>query len=696
MTNRGMTWGMGWGALCAAAFVAGCGGGAGEPGGPQTPNEARLQAVRAGDLVGFFKTKVAQRVAAGLPGTAVTVPTVSDPALAGSVVVNTGTPLVGPQVEEDGFVRADGGMLYALHRAYSAGTGSALEQHPPRFSAMARLPDHSLRSVGRVALDDKFVPYGFYVAGGGTRAAVISQQNPYADRQPGVPFATPGESTTPANAQARTDGTADTTVVPEYSRTLSLDVFSIGKDVVPAQLKRMRIDGLVVGSRLVGNTLYLVTTWSPDLTHFAVPAGANAAAVEAALKDLKTADILPTLRVDNGQPQPLVTEADCLLQPGNASLDLQVTTITAIDLASAGLARSSRCFAGGSEGLYLGASSVYLASSRQYHYGGDVINMVFPTGSRTDIHRFALRGSQVDYSASGTVDGHLGWDVTRLGQRMNEYQGDLRVVTFTGQTGQSGAPPVTIQSKPVSTAVLSVLRDPPGDNRLTLLAKLPIRQRLSPTGQAGQQIDTVHFAGTRAYAATYLASDPVYVMDLAAANNPAMAGELAAQGYTRHLFPLPNGWLLGVGRDLTDGGTEAGVPLALFDVRNPAQGRRVATDKLGREGSSTALGVGRPVLNVQQVGSRVLLAFPARAMHAPSLIGTPPPVRGLQGAARWEVNTTQGTLTQRSMLVTSTLLSTPPDSGWNAQFDLYNERSLQVDAAVYQVSGGQTFYKVGD
>ena len=28
-------------------------------------------------------------------------------------------------------------------------------------------------------------------------------------------------------------------------------------------------------------------------------------------------------------------------------------------------------------------------------YGGDVINMVFPTGSRTDIHKFALRGSQV-------------------------------------------------------------------------------------------------------------------------------------------------------------------------------------------------------------------------------------------------------------------------------------------------------------
>ena len=58
--------GLGWGALCAAAFVGGCGGGSVDVGGPQTPNEARLQSARSGDLVGYFKTKVAQRVAAGL------------------------------------------------------------------------------------------------------------------------------------------------------------------------------------------------------------------------------------------------------------------------------------------------------------------------------------------------------------------------------------------------------------------------------------------------------------------------------------------------------------------------------------------------------------------------------------------------------------------------------------------------------
>ncbi|MDP3230648.1 MAG: beta-propeller domain-containing protein [Acidovorax sp.] len=677
--------GLGWGAMCAVAFVGGCGGGSGDVGGPQTPNEARLQNARYGDVVGYFKTKVVQRVAAGLPGTAITVPTVGGLTTAGSVVANTGTPLVGPMVEEDGLLKADGSMVYALHRGYATDAG----KEPPRFSAMARLADDSLRSVGRVTLDPKFVPHGFYVAGGGTRAAILSQQDPYADRQPGFAFA--------AAAPLTGDGNAGTTVLPEYSRTLSVDVFAIGKDVAPAQLKQMRIDGLVVGSRLIGNTLYLVTTWSPDLTRFSVAAGATEWAVDTALKDLKTADILPALRVNGGQAQPLVTEADCLVQTANASLALQVTTVTAIDLSSSSLARTSRCFAGGSEGLHMGASSVYLASSRQYRYTGDVANTVFPTGSRTDIHRFALRGAQVGYSASGSVDGHLGWDLGRLPARMNEYQGDLRVVSYTGQTGQSGTAPVTIQSKPVSTAVLSVLRDHPGDSRLTLLSKLPIRQRLSPLGQGGQQIDTVHFAGARAYATTFLQTDPVYVVDLGNPANPAMAGEFAASGHKEHLFPLPNGWLLGIGQDRSNGGTADGIPLALFDVRNPAQARRVATDTLGLDGSTNTLGGVRPVLNVLQQGSRVLVAFPARAMRVSAIVGTPPPVRGEQGAARWEVHTNTGTLAQRSMLVSSRLTSADPSvPGWNGQNELWNERSLQIDNAVYQLSGGQTFYKVGD
>lgn len=77
-----------WLAVATAAFVAGCGGG--EGGNPQMPNEARLQVARSGDLVAYFKAKIAQRVALGYPGTAITVPTVGGLSSAGSVVTHTG------------------------------------------------------------------------------------------------------------------------------------------------------------------------------------------------------------------------------------------------------------------------------------------------------------------------------------------------------------------------------------------------------------------------------------------------------------------------------------------------------------------------------------------------------------------------------------------------------------------------------
>ncbi len=658
-----------WLAVATAAFVAGCGGG--EGGNPQTPNEARLQVARSGDLVAYFKAKIAQRVALGYPGTAITVPTVGGLSSAGSVVTHTGAPLAGAVVEEDALIKSEGNMLYGVHRAYATDTG----REPPRLAAMARAADGSLSSVGSATLDAKYIPQGFYVAGGGTRAAVLSQQDPYADRQPVVAAAD-----------------ASITVLPEYSRTLSLDLFAIHKDMAPAQIKQMRIDGLLVGSRLIGNMLYLVTTWSPDLTRFTVPAGATASAVDAALKDLNTAALIPTLRVDGGQPQPLVNEADCLVQTGNASLSLQLTSITAIDLTSSSLARTSRCFAGGSEAVHLGARSVYVASSRQYRYGGDVANAVFPADSRTDIHKFSFRGAQVDYDASGSVDGHLGWDLRRLPSRLNEYQNDLRVLTFTGKTGQSGMPPVTIQAQQASPALLTVLRDSGRDSYLGPQAKLPIRPR---TARGDQQIDNLFFAGARAYATPFTNTEPVWVLDLANPANPTVAGELAAGGHADHLVPLPNGLLLGVGKDSALGGVADGIQLAVFDVRNAAQGKRLAAQTAGGRGSITTLDSTRPVLNLQAVEGKVRIAFPARVYQAPTGVGTPPPVRGYQGALRLEVNTTTGALAQRSMVVSTAILNgdTP---GLYSRFDIANERSLQVDNVAYQLSGGQVFTRAGD
>lgn len=647
-------------AILAAAFVAGCGGGGGGSGeAPQpAPNEARMSVAQPGDVVAYFKAKIAQRAALGLNGTALTAPTVGGVATAGSVVAHAGVSQTDPGVEEDNLLKSEGSMVYAAQRAYGQGT----DAQPPRLAALARLADGSLQSIARVTLDPQYIPSGLVLASTGTRVAVLSQEDPYYNRQP-------------VNPQ----------IAPEYSRKMSLDVFAASSGATPAQIKRMRIDGLLLGSRQIGNTLYVVSTWSPDLTRFAVPAGSTAAQAQTALAALDAAALLPTVQVDAGTAQPLVNETDCLVHPANASLALQLTTITAIDLASSNLARSSRCFAGGSEGLYFGAAHVYVASSRQYRYDNDVPSTVFPAGSRTDIHKFALKPGQIDYRASANVEGHLGWDATRIAQRFSEYQGDLRVQTFTGDIGQSGQLPVSIQSKPAQPALLHVLRENTAERSLNRLATLPGTQRTAPLAPAGQQLDVLHFVGPRAYALSLNRASALKVVDLANPADPGLAGDLPGAGYADHLYALPNGLLLGVGKDTSVGGSADGIQLALFDARNAADPKRIAADALGMRGSVMALATARQALHIQTQGARTRIAFPARVYETAT--------SGYQGAVRLEVDTTALTLKALASLSSTEV----PSSilGWETRYILANERTLQPSGnAVYYTSGGLTYYLV--
>ncbi len=679
MTMRGLRTVPHWrlAGLALALGLAGCGGGDGGNPGPAPVNEASLRAVQANGLLAFFKDKVAERAAAGLPGTAITVPTVNAPEATSSVVTHAGSAVFEPVAEEADLLKADAGMVYALHRAYATTAG----KEPPRLAAMARLADGSLQSKAQFALDAQFIPAGLHLAADSSRLAVLAAQDPYAGRQ-------------------TIAGTGGTQFVPEYSRAFALDIYAAARGMAPSPLQRMRIDGLLLGSRVMGSTLYVVSTWSPDLTGFAVPAGASRADVDKALSNLQAPMLLPTVRVDGGTPQALVAAEDCFVQPGNASLALQVTTITAIDLGAPGMPRASRCFAGGSEALHLGTASVYFATSRNYRYGPNAAELVFPAGSRTDLHKFSLRPGQVEYRASGFVDGHLGWDARRLSERLNEFQGDLRLLTFSGARGQSGQPPVTIQAKPTAPAVLQVLREDAGQRMLARIGSVAIQTKISPVIEGGQQVDTVTFAGPRAYASTFLSSDPTYVLDLSAPAQPAQAGELPVSGATHRLVALPQGWVLTVGRDgrpPLDGEigvptVPEGVPIGLIDARNPSQPRQVGTVLLGRRGTTTGLDAGRQALHLLQSpqgGSKWRVAFPARIYQpeANSRVG-------YQGAARLELDLASGSLAQLPTLG-AVDLATVNDGDLLGRYLLANERSLQIDSATYHLSGGKTFYMAG-
>jgi hypothetical protein len=102
----------------------------------------------------------------------------------------------------------------------------------------------------------------------------------------------------------------------------------------------------------------------------------------------------------------------------------------------------------------------------------------------------------------------------------------------------------------------------------------------------GEQIYSVRFIGEAAYVVTFRQTDPLYTIDLADPTNPRVVGELKILGYSAYLHPVGDGLLLGIGQDATDTGQVKGTQVSVFDVRDPADPRRIDQFTLS-EGSSS-------------------------------------------------------------------------------------------------------------
>jgi hypothetical protein len=623
-------------ALSALVLLSACGGGSLPK---SAAGEEALRPAKAGELVAYFKSRLIQRnggpFANGGGGAVPNLPGETDGTLAGTNLQEAG-------VDEDDLIKTDGIAVYALH-PYGSNAGAL----PPALEVRTILQDGGLGTTRRAALDPQSAASGMYLVPGAQRVAVLGT------RQGNV----------------------------------SLEVFDVPAGAQPARAHQVLIDGTAVSSRRIGNVLYVASTFSPNLNGYWWVPGTPQAQIDAALAGLQVSALLPTIRVNGGSAVPLVAEEDCQLQPANASLGLEVTTITAIDLSTPLLERRSRCFVGSGRTLYMSPAAVYVATSRTYGVASAVGASVMPQETTTDIHKFALQGLQIDYRGSGSVTGHLGWDPEKMPYRMSEYQGDLRIVTYTQPTGWWGVPSIataaTTRQDPPSPAVLTVLREGPAAGRLVQVATLPNRQRPAALGHAGEQVYAVQFAGPLAYVVTFRRTDPLYVLDLSDPTDPKTAGELTVPGYSDYLFPLADGKLLGVGRDASADGLVQGLKIALFDVGDPARPALLASRSLGGRGSSSTLDYSRHGINIFQQGSRARVALPVLALTSGA---------GQRGLARYVVDTAAGTIQERTMVAPPLAAQSDSDPYSFFRPQLWLDRSIQTADGTYYLSNGQVRY----
>jgi len=479
----------------------------------------------------------------------------------------------------------------------------------------------------------------------------------------------------------------------------------------PSVASSFKIDGQIISSRRIGNHLFVATRYYPYLR------GINryemtSEEYQTAVENFDLASALPQYTdLSSGATNDLIDPKGCFVATQPSQQDWYYTpdivSLAVIDLDSMQLT-DSECFLGSSETLYATPNSVFLATTRWGYSSSEFEGTATDTGgittddeiatgpardprTDTDIHQFAINGSQLNYSGSGTVSGHLGWNPTRKPFRMSEKDGFLRVATFADQQNESVSP--------INLTVLDVQ----GDGQLQRIAQLPNPNHPQHIGKPGEQLYASRFLGDKAYLVTFRQTDPLYVVDLSNPADPKLAGELEIEGYSDYLHPIGEDYLLGIGRDAvatTDelgfggGGLIQGVKLSLFNVSDAQNPTEVQSMVIGERGTQSGALQNHRAITVQAGNSnrptRVTFGINVHGNAIPREIGDPWAwyrwnYTGLHG---FEVITgTDARIEQRGVMIVNSASNQTGSDYWSSGED----RSVIVGDSVYYVHGSDVY-----
>jgi inhibitor of cysteine peptidase len=230
-------------------------------------------------------------------------------------------------------------------------------------------------------------------------------------------------------------------------------------------------------------------------------------------------------------------------------------------------APSSTGFAGYTNLMYMSENALYLASNSYY---------TFPS----HIRQIKWTKDSVRLNSVATYFGAI-----KDRWAMNEYADSngikLAIATTISQTSFMPAPAV-VNDMPASTNRINYL--------LVFSENNGHLSKLSESNYFGanEAIQSVRFVGDLAYVVTFRLTDPLFIFDLSDRGNIRQLGELKVPGFSTHLRPLTNHYLLGVGYDTQDsqGATrQAGIQVSLFDVNQTSNPIRKNVFTLGVRGS---------------------------------------------------------------------------------------------------------------
>ncbi|WP_232678151.1 beta-propeller domain-containing protein [Nocardioides sp. R-C-SC26] len=363
--------------------------------------------------------------------------------------------------------------------------------------------------------------------------------------------------------------------IAPQTRVLRIDV---SDPTAPSIDQTLDVDAASVTARQHGSDVRLVLRSGLPEFDFVRPGrgnGGQRTATEAnrrLIAESTLADWLPTLSIDDGAPEQLVS-CDQVAIP-RADLGLGTMTVVGFDAASpvddvAGLA--SLGVAADAPLAYESTDRLYLAASPPPT--GMCWDLCTPTiggfrgtsSGTTTFYEFGLDGPAASYVGAGEVEGTV-----RDRWSMDEADGVLRVaVGPSSETGNFNSV-VTLRSE--------------GDELVEI-------GRLDGLGR-NEDIQSVRWFDGLALLVTFRRIDPFYAVDLTDVENPTLLGELKIPGFSSYLHPLGGERVLGLGEgpQRTPSGRRSwGGQVGLFDVTDLTDPQRIDVHGYG-PGSRTLAG----------------------------------------------------------------------------------------------------------
>lgn len=315
-----------------------------------------------------------------------------------------------------------------------------------------------------------------------------------------------------------------------YREYTVAETFDIGNPAEPKSIGKITQSGNFYTMRVTGDYVYMLSNYYPDMQCTAKDAEAYIPTVQG--KMMESADIfMPSQKAGS-----------------------QYTVITSFSLDNPEERADSKAIFGTTGLCYVSSENIYICESDYgYNSSSDV--------TRTWIRKIGYKDGELKAVGQVKVDGLLNDSFS-----IDEYEGNLRLVTSLSYNDNGGVMPISLFSED-STEEKEEKED---SNTLYVLDKnLKELARIENLAE-DEQVYSARFMGDIGYFVTYRQMDPLFSVDLSDPKNPEILGALKIPGFSEYLHPFGEGKLLGIGMDTDETGTTTnGVKLSMFDISNP-------------------------------------------------------------------------------------------------------------------------------